>query len=137
MDLPQRKQIRLPDYDYSAPGAYFVTICSHEKRCILSTITVGDGVLDVPCVRLSPYGKIVEETLREIVNTYSWLSLDRYVIMPNHIHLLLRIRGTGPSGTPAPTRETGTGPSGTPAPTGERRSCHEPAQTETTPPAGL
>ena len=119
MNLPKRKQIRLPDYDYSAPGAYFVTACTHEKRCILSTITVGDGVLDVPCVRLSPYGKIVEETLREIVNTYSWLSLDRYVIMPNHIHLLLRIRGNGPSRTPAPTRETGTGPSGTPAPTRE------------------
>ncbi len=119
MNLPKRKQLRLPEYDYSSPGAYFVTICSHEKRCILSTITVGDGVLDVPCVRLSPYGKIVEETLREIVNTYSWLSLDRYVIMPNHIHLLLRIEDTGPSRTPAPTRETGTGPSGTPAPTRE------------------
>ena len=111
MDLPKRKQIRLPDYDYSAPGAYFVTVCTHEKRCILSTITVGDGVLDVPCVRLSPYGKIVEETLREIVNTYSWLSLDRYVIMPNHIHLLLRIGDNGPSGTPAPTRDTDIGPS--------------------------
>ena len=111
MDLPQRKQIRLPDYDYSAPGAYFVTACTHEKRCILSTITVGDGVLDVPCVRLSPYGKIVEETLREIVNTYSWLSLDRYVIMPNHIHLLLRIGDNGPSGTPATTRDTDIGPS--------------------------
>ena len=41
MDLPKRKQIRLPDYDYSAPGAYFVTVCTHEKRCILSTITIG------------------------------------------------------------------------------------------------
>ena len=41
MDLPKRKQIRLPDYDYSAPCAYFVTVCTYEKRCILSTITVG------------------------------------------------------------------------------------------------
>ena len=41
MDLPKRKQIRLPDYDYSAPGAYFVTVCTYEKRCILSSITVG------------------------------------------------------------------------------------------------
>ena len=117
MDLPQRKQIRLPDYDYSAPGAYFVTACTHEKRCILSTITVGDGVLDVPCVRLSPYGKIVEETLREIVNTYSWLSLDRYVIMPNHIHLILVVDGnSGPSRAPAPTNGN-SGPSRAPAPT--------------------
>ena len=41
MDLPKRKQIRLPDYDYSAPGAYFVTICTHERPCILSDIAVG------------------------------------------------------------------------------------------------
>ena len=41
MDLPKRKPLRLPDYDYSAPGAYFVTICTHERRCILSDIAVG------------------------------------------------------------------------------------------------
>ena len=39
--LPRRKQIRLSCYDYSSPGAYFITICTHEKRCILSDITVG------------------------------------------------------------------------------------------------
>ena len=43
MDLPRRKQIRLRTYDYSAPGAYFVTICTHERRCILSDIAVGEG----------------------------------------------------------------------------------------------
>ena len=106
MDLPKRKRIRLQSYDYSAPGAYFVTICTHERKCILSSVAVGDGVLDVPNVRLSPYGEIVAETLREIKKTYSWLSLDHYVIMPNHIHLLLRIECNGPSGTPAPTNET-------------------------------
>ena len=66
MDLPKRKQIRLRSYDYSAPGAYFVTICTHIRRCILSDVVVGDGVLDVPSVRLSPYGKIVAQTLQEI-----------------------------------------------------------------------
>ena len=118
MDLPKRKQLRLPDHDYSAPGAYFVTICTRDRRCILSEIAVGDGVLDVPNVRLSPYGEILAETLQEIEHTYSWLSLDRHVIMPNHIHLLLRIEGNGPSRTPAPTN-TVDGPSGTPAPTNE------------------
>ena len=116
MDLPKRKRIRLQSYDYSAPGAYFVTVCTQNRRCILSDIVVGDGVLDVPNVRLSPYGEIVAETLREIEKTYSWLSLDHYVIMPNHIHLLLRIEENGPSGTPAPTNMDN-GPSGTPAPT--------------------
>ncbi len=38
MELPKRKRMRLPEYDYSAPGAYFVTICTRDKRCILSTI---------------------------------------------------------------------------------------------------
>ena len=119
MDLPKRKQIRLREYNDSTPGAYFVTICTNDRRCSLSDIVVGDGVLDVPNVRLSPYGKIVAETLREIEKTYTWLALDRYVIMPNHIHILLRMEDRGPDnglGT-APARETGDGPSGTPAPT--------------------
>ena len=103
MKLPQRKAARLREYDYSSPGAYFVTVCTASRRCILSEIAVGDGVLDVPHVRLSPFGRIVEETLLEMAETYAWLSLDRYVIMPNHIRLLLRIEENGPSGTPAPT----------------------------------
>ena len=41
MALPQRKAIRLPEYDYSTPGAYFVTICTHDRQCILSDIIVG------------------------------------------------------------------------------------------------
>jgi REP element-mobilizing transposase RayT len=102
MALPKRKRIRLPDYDYSSAGAYFVTICIQDRRCILSDIAVGDGVLDVPNVRLSPYGKIVAETLREIEETYALLSLDHYVIMPNHVHLLLRIVDTEPPRKPAP-----------------------------------
>ena len=105
MDLPKRKQIRLQNYDYSSPGSYFVTICTHERRCILSEIAVGDGVLDVPYARLSPHGEIVAETLREMGKTYSWISLDRYVIMPNHIHLLVQIGDNRPSRTPAPTNE--------------------------------
>ena len=103
MEYPKRKRIRLPDYDYSIPGAYFVTICTAERRCILSTIAVGDGVHDVPRALLLPYGEIVESTLLEIEATYSWLTLDHFVIMPNHIHLLLHIGNNGPSGTPAPT----------------------------------
>ena len=124
MDLPKRKQIRLREYDYSSLGAYFVTVCTQDRRCILSDIAVGDGVLDVPNVRLSSYGKTVEETLREIETAYAWLSLDRYVIMPNHIHLLLRIETNGPSGTPAPTKKNG-------------GLDHGSAQTETNTPAGI
>ncbi len=103
MEYPNRKQLRLPEYDYSGPGAYFVTICTQDRRCILSEIIVGDGVLDVPQVRLSPYGSIVESTLLEIQEHYSWLTIENRVIMPNHIHLLLRIKEDGTSRTPSPT----------------------------------
>ena len=92
MELPKRKQIRLPDYDYSAPGAYFVTVCTQDRRCILSDIAVG-ALHEAPAVsvRLTQIGQVVDETIRSLPARYSKLSVDHYVIMPNHIHLLLRI----------------------------------------------
>ena len=92
MELPKRKQIRLPDYDYSAPGAYFVTVCTQDRRCILSDISVG-ALHEAPAVsvRLTQIGQIVDETIRSLPARYSKLAVDHYVVMPNHIHLLLRI----------------------------------------------
>ena len=91
MDFPTRKRNRLPEYDYNA-GVYFVTICTQDRRCILSDILVGDGVLDVPKVQLSAYGEAVEQTLQDINRTYADISILKYVIMPNHIHLLLSLK---------------------------------------------
>ena len=48
MELAKRKPTRLKGYDYSQNGAYFITICTKDRKEILSRITVGDGVLDVP-----------------------------------------------------------------------------------------
>ena len=90
MDLPKRKQIHLPDYDYSAPGAYFVTVCTYEKRCILSTITVG-AIHESPAVHLTDAGVIVQRIISCLPQRYPNLAVDHFVIMPNHIHLLLRI----------------------------------------------
>ena len=70
MDLPKRKQIRLPEYDYSTPGAYFVTICTQDRRCVLSDVVVGDGVLDVPQVQLTLSCMCVRDTLLEIEQHY-------------------------------------------------------------------
>ena len=112
--LPNRKTIRLSQYDYSRPGAYFVTICTAGRRCILSEICVGDGVHDVPRVQLTSFGACVQDTLLEIEDHYSWLTLDHYVIMPNHIHVLLRIESDGTSRTPSPTIGDG-GPLPSPA----------------------
>ena len=103
MNCPQRKRNRLELFNYSSPGSYFITICTSSRACILSDIVVGDGVLDVPQVQLSSYGKVADKTIQEIDRQYPWLTVDRYVIMPNHIHLLLTIGDNGPSGTPAPT----------------------------------
>ena len=90
MELPKRKQIRLSDHDYSSPGAYFVTICTHEKRCFLSEITVG-AIHESPAVHLTDAGVIVQGILSYLPQRYSNLTVDHSVIMPNHIHLLLRI----------------------------------------------
>ena len=105
MEYPKRKTIRLPEFDYDA-GAYFVTICTHQRRCVLSDIVVGDGVLDVPHVQLSECGEAVEQTLAEINNTYKHISIQKYVIMPNHIHLLVHVEENGTSRTPSPTNRS-------------------------------
>ena len=105
MTLPERKANRLPGYDYSQNGAYFVTICTKNRERILCDIVVGDGVLDVPQVRLTNFGQAVKKRIEEMNDTYDFISVDKYVIMPNHIHLIVRIdfpQG-GTSRTPSPT----------------------------------
>ena len=105
MDLPNRKQIRLPDYDYSAPGAYFVTVCTQNRRCILSDISVGAGALDGPKPHLTDMGKIVENYILSTEHIPG-VHVDKFVTMPNHIHLILTIdENGGPSRAPAPTNE--------------------------------
>ena len=101
MELPNRKSIRLSDYDYSTPGAYFVTICTKDRKCILSNLTVGADALGGPHLQLTDTGKIVEQY---ILSTHRMTSfcVDKYVVMPNHIHMLLRIEG-GPPRASAPT----------------------------------
>ena len=92
MDFPNRKQVRLQDYDYSAPGAYFVTVCTQNRRCILSHIAVGADALGGPNLTLTETGKTVEKYILSS-DRIAGLHVDKFVIMPNHIHLLLRIDG--------------------------------------------
>ena len=103
MPQPERKRLRLPDHDYSSPGAYFVTICTKDRRCILSRITVGADALGGPILTLTRTGEIVKKYILSS-NRVVGLSVDQYVIMPNHVHLLLTITpAKGPSKAPAPT----------------------------------
>ncbi len=101
----KRKPIRLANYDYAAPGAYFVTVCTYEKRCILSGITAGNRN-DHARVDLSPVGRITEEQLMRIPRRFPCVTIDKYVIMPNHIHVLLTRTGNETGGA-CPSRKRG------------------------------
>ena len=101
MEYAKRKPNRLKQYDYSAPGAYFVTICTKDKEKLLCSI-VGGGAHDAPQIILSPEGKIVEKYIVS-TNNIDGLSVEKYVIMPNHIHMIIRIEGDGSSRAPTPT----------------------------------
>ena len=90
--LPCRKPTRLKDYDYCQDGAYFVTICTQGKRALLCEI-VGEGLCALPSVRLSPIGIEVETAIQFIEQQYLHISVDKYAIMPNHIHMLLTFSG--------------------------------------------
>ena len=103
MECPARKPNRLSQYDYSTPGAYFITICTKDKRCILGSV-VGASIARPETVTLSAMGRIVEKAILQIPAHYPAVTVDQYVVMPNHVHLLLQIH-TDESGRPmvAPT----------------------------------
>ena len=107
MELPIRKPIRLKGYDYSTPGAYFITICVKDRKQLLSKIIVGTDVLDSPKNILTSYGEIANKHLVNMSDFYENIRNDKFIVMPNHIHMLIQItqtgRANGPSGTPVPT----------------------------------
>lgn len=86
MNFKTRKPNRLKNYDYSQNGVYFITVCVKNRNPILSYIPVGAN-----CVRLSKIGKVVEEEINNISKIYANVTVENYVIMPNHIHLLVFI----------------------------------------------
>lgn len=90
-NLPVRKRLRLVDYDYSKNGAYFITICIKDRKCILSHIVGSDDHIG-PKLRLTSLGKIVEKYIAQIEG------IDSFVIMPNHVHLII-IKDYGHGGT--------------------------------------
>ena len=110
---PRRKKNRLENYDYSSCGGYFVTICTSERQNFFWAnvgATIGrpqdtEIVIDHPQdVVLSEYGKIVEQAIKNIEAVYPAVTIDEYVVMPDHVHILLVIHADE-SGRPlvAPT----------------------------------
>jgi putative transposase len=121
-----RRSIRLPGYDYSTPGAYFVTICTHHREYLFGEIvtspSVGAGsepaptniiptdiapINDTPVnhvpanidrteittMRLNDYGKIIQFTWDDLVNHIAGIELGPFVVMPNHVHGVIKIIG--------------------------------------------
>ena len=109
-----RRSIRLKGYDYTRPGAYFVTICTHDRKCLFGHVVDGQ-------MRLNAFGKIVEWTWHDLPNHVDHIVLDAFVVMPNHVHGIIIIvddgnvtmgRGivgagsVGAGSEPAPTQKT-------------------------------
>ena len=99
MELPKRKSTRLKGYDYGTPGAYFVTICTHNRKCILGNI-VGEGLRALPQNIMMPIGNEIEKSIQFINKNYTSVHVDKYVIMPNHIHLIVVLNDSGGHGNP-------------------------------------
>ena len=93
-ELPKRKPLRLKDFDYNTPGTYFITICTHNRKCTLSHIEGDNAIYGIddepPKIKLTEYGKITDNVINNIPQRLG-VTVDRYVIMPNHVHFILAI----------------------------------------------
>ena len=78
-DKHHRQSIRLKEYDYSQPGAYFVTICTYQRECLLGHVEDGNIVLSVA-------GGIARSVWDGLPERFPSVGIDKYVIMPNHVH---------------------------------------------------
>ena len=85
-----RKKNRLKGYDYSSNASYFLTVCSDKRKEIFSQI-VFDNTVGANIVRLSKIGQKIENCILKIEEIYPCVFVDNYIIMPNHIHLILTI----------------------------------------------
>ena len=92
-----RQSIRLKNYDYSQAGAYFITICTHNRECILGDIADGE-------IRLNRLGETVKMVLLDLTQHYRHVEIDEFVIMPNHIHIIIILNEAGCKPAPTPNR---------------------------------
>jgi len=100
IETGHRKSIRLPGYDYSRPGAYFVTICTKDRGCFFGEIVDQE-------MALNDAGRIMEIVWNELPKFYLGVSTDAFQIMPNHVHGIIILNrsvathvGAGPCACP-------------------------------------
>ncbi len=82
-DKHHRRSIRLRGYDYAQPGAYFITICIHDRQCLLG------AVIDRQ-MHWNGFGRVVKNCWSDLSHHYAGATLDSFVVMPNHIHGIVR-----------------------------------------------
>ena len=89
-NLTLRKNNRLKNYDYSSNGVYFITICVKNRQNLFWEDNNVD-IANKKTLPLSQIGKTVEKEINTIESFYSSISVDKYVIMPNHLHIIIKI----------------------------------------------
>ena len=105
MNVHYPRSIRLKGYDYAQAGAYFVTICTHRRDCLLGEIVDEE-------MMLSSYGKVVKTCFEEIPQHFAHTEVDAFVVMPNHLHGIIVVsdRHQVEAQHAAPLREAVNGP---------------------------
>jgi putative transposase len=83
-----RRSIRLPEYDYTQTGAYFVTVVTYGRDCLFGAVVDGE-------MQLNDFGKITDKCWRAIPEHFPSVELGAYVIMPNHVHGIIIISAVG------------------------------------------
>ncbi len=84
MSLPERKNTRLSGFDYTSENYYFVTVCTYEKKCLFGNAE-----------KLNRNGLLAQEELVNVPSHFSGVRVDKFVVMPNHIHAIVVIAKTG------------------------------------------
>ena len=94
MEPAKRKPNRLKNYDYSTSGAYFITICINDRKNLF-WCDVGANCVRQSDIQLSSIGNVVKHQIEKWNTTYGNVHVDKYVIMPNHLHLIICISTDG------------------------------------------
>ena len=89
MEYAKRKSPRISYYDYSLPNYYFITICTHNKKCIFGKPN-----------QLNDCGEIARKSMEQISDIYPQVRVDKYTVMPNHVHAIIVLSGDMAVGIP-------------------------------------
>ena len=118
-----RRSIRLKGYDYTRPGAYFVTIVTQGRACLFGEVVAGE-------MRMNDAGRMVQQVWDELALFYEGVQTDAFIVMPNHVHGIIILTGNvraTPRGCPNP--QSGPGQARGPAPTSGSGQARGPAPT--------